>query len=162
MKKLFFFLIVLTIPSFAFSQSNNWSTIESKYSAGPISPEFQYNYSIVINKDRTGMLIFTKGGKTDEYNFKISNKGKKMLNNALFTSRVFSVSTDNMKAGSNLIGGPEKSINITMWQAADLDQKPTVIVVPGMVNAEYENGIENLYTTIEKLVPNSVWKKAGF
>ncbi len=160
MRKLFLLFILFTIPTAVFSQSSNWTTLESKYSAGPVSPEFQYNYSIVIGKDGTGMLIYTKGGNSNEYSFTVGKKGRNKLNKALKKSRVFSVNTDDMKSGSNLIGGPQRSINITMWQAANLDAKPTVIVVPGSVNSEYESGISNLYDTIENLVPNSVWKKA--
>ncbi len=159
MKKLFFFLFIFTIPTFVFSQNSNWSTIESKYSAGPISPEYQYNYSIFNNKDGSAMLIYTKGGKTNEYSFRVGPNGRKKLNSALTDSKVFSVSPDDMKSTTNLIGGPEKSINITMWQSPDLDQKPTIITVPGSVSSEYEIGIGELYTTIENLVPNSVWNK---
>ena len=159
MKKLFLFLIIFTIPAIVFSQSSDWSTLESKYSAGPISPEFQYNYSIVIGKDGTGMLIYTKGGNSNEYNFTVGKKGRNKLNKALKNSKVFKVNPDDMKAGSNLIGGPQRSINITMWQAPNLDAKPTVITVPGSVNSEYEKGVSKLYETIESLVPNSVWNK---
>src|SRR6188768_3215493 len=121
MKKLFLFLLIFTIPTIVFSQSSDWSTLESKYSAGPVSPEFQYNYSIVIGKDGTGMLIYTKGGNSNEYNFTVGKKGRNKLNKALKNSKVFKVNPDDMKAGSNLIGGPQRSINITMWQAANLD-----------------------------------------
>ncbi|MDQ3194298.1 MAG: hypothetical protein M3P82_04775 [Bacteroidota bacterium] len=160
MKKLFLLLIFFTIPAIVFSQNNNWSTIESQYSAGPISPEFQFNYSIVINKDGSAALIYTKGGSTNEYSFRVGKSGRKKLNRALSNSKVFEVSEENMKMNSKLLGGAQRSINITMWQEPNLDQMPTIIVVPGAVNPEYENGVGNLYTTIENLVPKSVWKKA--
>ncbi|MEP7146631.1 MAG: hypothetical protein ABI792_06445 [bacterium] len=159
MKKLFFFLIIFSLPAFAFSQNCNWSTIESKYSAGPISPEFQYNYSIVINKDGSAMLIYTKGGNTNEYNFSVGKSGRKKLNNALTNSKVFEVSSESMNMNSKLLGGPQRNINITMWQSPDLDQKPTIITVPASVNPEYADGVGKLFTTIENLVPKSVWNK---
>lgn len=159
MRKLIFFLFFFCIPAFVFSQSTNWSTIESKYFTGPISPEFQYNYSIVINKDGSSMLIYTRGGTTNEYNFRVGKSGRKKLNRALTNSKVFEVSEETMKMKGSLLGGSQRSISITMWQSPDLDQKPTVITVPGAVNPEYDNGVGELYTTIENLVPKSVWNK---
>jgi hypothetical protein len=41
-----------------------------------------------------------------------------------------------------------------------LDSRPEVIIVPSQVNDTYSGGVNDLYETIEKLVPNSIWNKA--
>lgn len=160
MKKLIFFAIALFIVSTSFAQSNKWSSISYSYSKGPVSPEYQYNYTIDINPDGEGKLVYTKSSKTSEYDFKVGKKGRKKLNSALNNSKVFTVSSEEMKPKELTVGGPQRSITITKWQSPMLDSRPEVIIVPSQVNDTYSGGVNDLYETIEKLVPNRVWNKA--
>jgi len=160
MKKLIFLAITLFAVSASFAQSNKWSSISYTYSKGPVSPEYQYNYTIDINPDGEGKLIYTKSAKTSEFDFKVGKKGRKKLNSALNKSKVFTVSPEEMKSKDMMMGGPERSITITKWQSPMLDSRPEVIIVPSQVNDTYLMGVNNLYDTIENLVPNSVWDKA--
>jgi len=161
MKKLIFLAITLFIVSASFAQSNKWSSISYSYSKGPVSPEYQYSYTIDISADGSGKLLYTKASTTSEYDFKVGKKGRKILNNALSKSKVFSVSPDEMKSSQNLIGGQQRSLTITKWQAPNLDARPEVIMVPSQVNDTYSAGINDLYDTIENLVPYSVWGQAN-
>jgi len=160
MKKLIFLGIALFVVSTSFAQSNKWSSISYSYSKGPVTPEYQYNYTIDINPDGEGKLIYTKSSKTSEYDFRVGKKGRKKLNAALSKSQVFTVSADEMKSKEMVVGGPQRSLTITKWQSPMLDARPEVIIVPSQVNDIYSAGVNNLYDTIENLVPNSVWNKA--
>jgi len=160
MKKLIFLAIALFVVSTVFAQSNKWSSISYSYSKGPVSPEYQYSYSIDISADGSGKLLYTKASTTSEYDFKVGKKGRKKLNSAINNSKVFTVSPEEMKPKELTVGGPQRSITITKWQSPMLDARPEVIIVPSQVNDVYSTGVNNLYDTIENLVPNSVWNKA--
>ncbi|MBL8006015.1 MAG: hypothetical protein JNJ56_00665 [Ignavibacteria bacterium] len=160
MLKYYFLLFVLLISGISFSQSNRWSSISYSYSKGPVSPEYQYNFVININENRTGKLIYTKNNKTSEYDFTFGKKRMKKLKKSLKKSKVFSVSPDQMKSENNLMGGPEKNLLITKWQSPDLDARPETISIPSQVNEIYSAGIDNLYKEIENLVPPDIWAKA--
>ena len=160
MLKYYFLLFVLLISGISFSQSNRWSSISYSYSKGPVSPEYQYNFVININENRTGKLIYTKNNKTSEYDFTFGKKRMKKLKKSLKKSKVFSVSPDQMKSENNLMGGPEKNLLITKWQSPDLDARPETISIPSQVNEIYSAGIDNLYKEIENIVPPDIWAKA--
>lgn len=160
MKKFVFLFLAMIICSVSFAQSSNWSSVSYTYSKGPVSPEYQYNYTINISNNGNGLLTYTKQNSSNEYEFKVGKKGLKKLNYALKNSQVFAVSPDEMKSDQNLIGGPSRGLSVTMWQDANLDQKPTVIEVPSNVNDTYIENINALYDTIENLVPTSIWNKA--
>lgn len=160
MKKLLFLIFGLLLCSTSFSQSGKWSSISYVYSNGPVSPEFQYSYTVNIDNAGVGTLSYTKSSVTNTYDFSLGNKGMKKLNKALNKSQVFSVSPSDMKADQNMLGGPSKSLAVTMWQEPNLDQKPTVIQVPEQINEQYSAGINDLYSVIENLVPNNVWNQA--
>ncbi|MCY7362667.1 MAG: hypothetical protein LH629_11480 [Ignavibacteria bacterium] len=159
MKTLILIIFFIAISGISYSQNVNWSTIEYHYSKGPVSPEYQYSYDIIITKECAGNLIYSKGGNREEYPFSISKKGMKKLKKSLKNSQVFIVDQNSMNSDNNKIGGPEKNIVITMWQSPDLDQKPTTKSISNNVKEEYINGIDNLYLTIENLVPKSIRDK---
>ncbi|MDZ4711935.1 MAG: hypothetical protein SGI89_06365 [bacterium] len=159
MKKLILMFCILLAGS-CFAQTNsNWSNVMYKYYTGPVSPEFQYNYEVQINKDGSGSLAYTKAGNTATYDFNIGRRGKKKLNRTLKGSKVFQVPESSLQSDSKLMGGPERNAVITMWQSPDLDQKPQMINVPGNVTQEYQQGVYDLFDVIENLVPDSVWDK---
>lgn len=157
MKKLIILIFALGFIGSGFAQSTKWSTISYSYSKGPVSPEFQFSYTILIYKDGSGSISYTKSSGTSMNMFSFGYSGLSRLNKALKNSKVFTVSTDNMKSDNNLIGGPARSAKITMWQSPNSDAMPTIIEIPGNVNQEYSAGIDNLYNTIDGLVPSSVW-----
>lgn len=160
MKKLIFLFLSALLFSTSFAQSNKWSSVSYSYSKGPVSPEYQLNYTININNDGTGLLTYTKPNSSDEYEFTVGKKGMKKLNSSLKNSQLFNVNPDEMKSDQNLIGGPSRGVSVTLWQDPNLDQKPTVIQTPSGINDTYKEGIYSLFDTIENLVPSSVWKKA--
>lgn len=161
MKKLLFILFVLFVCSPVFAQFDNWATIDYTYSKGPVSPEYQLTYQIILDKSGNGKLIYSKASVTSEYDFKASKKSMKNLNKKLKKSEVFSVPSDEMKAADNMIGGPTRSMQIIMWQSPDLDQKPVVIDVASHLNEAYSNNVFIVYEQLENMVPKSIWDKAA-
>ena len=161
--KLSFAVFFIFLFSSAKSQTTDWSTLEYYHSNGPVSPEYQYNYKVLINYDGSSRLIYTNQQGTKEYEFNIPNnkKGMKKLRKALNKSRVFDVNTDEMKSENTLIGGRTNKLSITLWQDPSLDQPPQKIEIPSDIKEEYQTGIDNLYSTIMGLVPESIKAEAG-
>ncbi len=161
--KLIAVFTAILIASSVSAQSPRWSTIEYVRSSGPVSPEYQYNYSIVINEDGSSKLISTNQEGTKEYDFIIPNnkKGMKKLRKELKKSCVLKMSPDEFKSDNTLIGGKTNKLIITLWQDPMLDQPPQKIEIPSNVKEEYESQIDRLYTTIMNLVPASVKSEAG-
>jgi hypothetical protein len=155
-KLLLLFFVFISAP--AFSQ-NNWATVDYSYGSGPVSPEYQYNYQIVINSNGTGNMTYTKGTEKTENTFRISRNGLSRLNAALRNSQVLTVDPDDMKSASMIVGGKSNSLKVTMSQPANTDQPPRVITVPSQLNSTYSAGVMDLYYVIEMLVPPSVWKR---
>lgn len=163
MKKITLTFILFLAVAFTGSlnaQSNKWASVAYAYSKGPVSPEFQYKYTISISSNGSGILTYTKGSATINYDFKVGKNGRKKLNTALRNSQVLTVSPDEMKSDENLFGGATQTMVITMLQASNVDQKPTTIEVPARVKSEYLEGVSNVYNLMENLVPQSVWDKA--
>ena len=160
LKKLLLIFIIFTASGISYSQSSRWSSISSSYSKGPVSPEYQYNYTIDISESGSGKLYYTKSSVTNEFDFNVSKKGLKKINKALVKSKVFILRSDEIASENATVGGPERSITITKWQSPDLDARPEVIIVPSQIKEIYSSGINNLYKTIEISVPTDVWKKA--
>ena len=159
-KKLLSLAVLLFFCSSAFSQSDKWASISYTYSKGPVSPEYQFNFTITIDNAGVGILSYSKSSITNNYDFSLGKKGMKKLNSALSKSKVFSVNADSMKADNSIIGGPTKNLSVTMWQEPNLDQRPTVIQIPDHVKEKYSANLNDLYNVIENLVPNKVWNKA--
>lgn len=160
MKTILFIFLALIFTSAAYSQSGKWSTVTYNYSNGPVSPEYQYKFTININETGDSKLIYTNNSGTKEYDFRTGEKGMKHLDKALKRSKVFTIRADKMKSDRTLIGGQSRTLDITLWQSPDLDSKPEVIQVPSQVKEEYLCNLNKVYDTIESLVPSSVWSKA--
>lgn len=155
------FIIFLSVISFAniFAQNGNWDNILYSYSSGPVSPEYQYNYKISVNISGWCKLTYTKNGISKDYDFFAGLREMKKLKSELRRSKVFRVSPDEMKSENILIGGHVRNAVITLYQIPTLDQKPETITIPNQVNEKYRKGIEELYDSIEDLVPQSVWNQ---
>jgi hypothetical protein len=160
MKKFIFLFFTIILANSLLAQSNKWSTISYTYSKGPVSPDYQYSYIILLNSNGTGKLSYTKASATNDYDFTFNKTERKSLNKALTNANVFVVGANDMKSEQTLVGGPSKTMIITMWQDPNLDQKPTTIEIPSQVKAEYLEGIQDLYDEVENLVPDDIWKKA--
>lgn len=159
MKTLILTVFFLILSNLTFCQSNNWSTLDYHYSNGPVSPEYQYNFNVIITREGAGTVYSEKNGKMEEYTFTVGRKSIKKLNKTLKNSKVFKVNQDSLKSETNRLGGSVKSLVITMWESPVLDQKPRTISVPNNVKSEYENCFGKLYSQIENLVPDSIYEK---
>ncbi|MEO8209381.1 MAG: hypothetical protein ABI840_02385, partial [bacterium] len=69
MKKIILLFMAIVLANSLYAQSNKWSSLAYSYSKGPVSPEFQYKYTISISSNGSGILTYTKGSATINYDF---------------------------------------------------------------------------------------------
>ena len=163
MKKVFLMLCLFgfVVNHSVYSQQSKWSEVSYSTNSGPVSPEYQYNYTIMINNNGSAKLVYTKSSNTNEYDFTISKSDLKSLNGYLIRSKVLGLNSDDFKTNKkNLLGGPERSMLITLWQSPELESKPPTVEIPKQIKKKYSENVLKLYGYIERLVPESVWKKA--
>ncbi|MBK8982971.1 MAG: hypothetical protein IPM38_11755 [Ignavibacteria bacterium] len=156
LKKICFSVIMMFISSGLYSQNTNWATLSYYFSNGPVSPEYQYSYRINLNESGEGVFYYTNTEGSRERNFTVSAEAMEKFNKYFKISDVFSVSPDSMKSEMNLMGGSVSTLEVTMWQAPDLDARPTTITIPVHIKDEYFDDINCIYKKIENLVPNEI------
>ena len=151
-------VVMLLLAGSAQSQTQKWSSLEYSHWSGPVSPEYQYNYRIIISYDGSANVTYkdANGEVFREFKIPSNKKGMKKLKKALKNSKVFDVPAESMKSDQTLIGGAESKLVITLRQDPLLDQPPGRIEIPSQVKDEYKDGIEKLYVTIKSLVPEEI------
>ncbi|MDZ4711936.1 MAG: hypothetical protein SGI89_06370 [bacterium] len=165
MKITLMLILILFISASGIQAKSKWEKISYYHSRGPVSPEYQYSYIITIDDEGVGKLEYTKLGRTEVYDFSLTEKSLKTLNNAIQNSKALTVSPADLKSEKNLIGGPVYSCTITLpfpdrKEGEEEKEKAPVIIIPSDVNEKYAAGVFNLYQVLESVVPTSVWNEA--
>lgn len=160
MKKILFAAALLLISITAEAQYD-WEKIYYYHNSGPVSPEYQFVYNILISADGTGKLDYTKSGKTIIYDFNVSRKGLNMLNNSLLKTKLLSDDFDTLYVDNDVIGGAVNTCTIALKKPEGWKKrKYPIITIPNGFKYEHADKIFSMYQTMEMLVPESVWKRA--
>jgi hypothetical protein len=129
-------------------------------------PPYFYSYSILINSDdASGFLKYAFDYSQEdnpplEYKLTFSEEQMGILNEAIRGSKVLCEEIESVPDSLQPIGGSVENIKITIVDPnPDLDQPPRIIKTPYFPIEKYKEGLENLYETINKLVPESIWEE---
>jgi len=160
MKKILFLLVIFFAANFSFAQSMEWFTVSYKYYSGPVSPQFQKNYTITINKDRSASISYHEGmDKMAPYteDFTISKSNSKKLTSLIKKTGLFD-GTAPKDSADGKIGGPERSITISYGNPnPNLDQP--VRQMTFRQSSFSSNEVNKLFAFMDKIVTKKVWKK---
>lgn len=159
-----FLILLLGILTISFScgnsQENNpeWGILEYSYRSGPVSPEYQYSYQIIINKDKSGILQYTfPTSENLEYEFNISDEQLETLTCKLTESKIFDGEIPSLSGEEIPDGGSNESVRIVIPNPdPNLDQPPKVISSPVYPQMSYKINLDKLYTCINELVPKDL------
>lgn len=160
MKKFLLLLVIFFAANFSFAQSIEWFTVSYKYYSGPVSPQFQKNYTITINKDRSATISYHQGidkmaPHTED--FTISKTKSKKLTRLIKKTGIFD-GTAPKDSADRKIGGPEKSITISYGNPnPNLDQP--IRQVTFNESSYSSDEIKRVFAFMDKIVPKKVWKK---
>ncbi|HEY5534487.1 MAG TPA: hypothetical protein VIL99_06090 [Ignavibacteria bacterium] len=165
------FLIVFLLLAFSCSKSQikipadnqdseTWATISYNFSSGPVSPQYQYSYSVVITTDKNCSFLYVYSG---EFNytkeFLIEEESFNELKNLLKESRILDI--EMTSDPTHPLGGTMRFVSIVFKQSdPNIDQPPRVITAPYYPAEEYKTGLDKLYDFIESLIPEGAKKEA--
>ncbi|MBN1633673.1 MAG: hypothetical protein JW917_05870 [Ignavibacteria bacterium] len=161
MKYLLFLFVILTISfSCGNTQENTkeWGILEYSFWNGPVSPEYQYSYQIIINKDKSGVLQYSFPTSKDlEYRFIISDEQLETLTGKLNESGIFKGEIPALPNEEIPDGGINESVKIIFPNPdPNLDQPPKVISSPVYPQTSYKINLDRLYSCINELVPKDL------
>ena len=182
MKTLILFLIFITVPV-SYSCTHNkevegtidgvknkpqceWSALDYSFRSGTMPPPYFYSYNILINSDDTsGFLKYAFDYSQEdnpplEYKLTFSEEQMGKLNEAIKESKVLCEEIESVPDSLQLIGGSVQNVKIIIVNPnPNLDQPPRIIETPYFPTEEYKEGLDNLYETINKLVPENIWEE---
>ncbi|HEX2787213.1 MAG TPA: hypothetical protein VHP32_04845 [Ignavibacteria bacterium] len=151
MKKLFllFFVFAFTVPGFA-QDKWVWTVAELSYYSGPVSPEYQYRWTVTINNDRSAMFTRTGAGKDTSFSFTLGPKCFNKLNNYIKNYDLITVNPSDMETTSQKIGGPSYTLKITIMNTnPNYDQPPQIKTFPSQQNEAWSSKMNNVYKAME-------------
>lgn len=166
MKNLLYGLVVLAvIASCTNSQdvsTNEWSAIQYFYNSGPLPPPYHYSYEITVNNNGESALNYRLGYDEQRapinYTFNITKENLKRLSEKIRTSQIATGKIEAVPENQHPIGGSLERIRLIITKAdPDLDQPPKAIESPYFPTEKYKKNLEELYSFINKLVPDSIW-----
>lgn len=159
--KLFLSLILFASLAFGCASSKKegrWTYLFYEFTAGPISPEYYYEYSINIETNGKGVFIYKAGTETYNYTFTVTTSQLTKLTEAIEKSKILD---ETIKEGETLIGGPTKKLKIFYVNPdPNFDQPPKIFETPYFVPKEYADNIQKLYELIVSTVPQDLFKDA--
>lgn len=139
-------------------KEDKWTYLQYEFTAGPISPEYYYEYSINIETVGKGALTYKAGTETYNYTFTVTNLQLVKLTEAIEKSKILD---EKIKEGETLIGGPTKKLKIFYVNPdPNFDQPPKVYETPYFIPKEYAENIQKLYELIVSTVPQDLFKDA--
>jgi hypothetical protein len=159
--KLFISLVLFASLAFGCASSkkeDRWTMLQYDFTAGPISPEYYYEYNITIETNGKGTFIYKAGSETYNYSFTVTNSQLLKLTEAIDKSKILD---ENIKEGEKLIGGPTKKLKVLYVNPdPNFDQPPKVYETPYFIAKEYSENVNKLYELIVNTVPQDLFKDA--
>jgi len=164
--KYLLFLIMVFMVGFSCGNAQeinrNWEILDYSFRSGPVSPEYQYGYRIIINYDRSCFMQYSiRGSGNLEYTFSITEEQMEMLNGKLNGSRIFDDDIPSLTMEEIPDGGSTETVSITVPNPdPDLDQPPRVYSSPVYPKEPYKTNLDKLYSYINELVPENIKAEA--
>lgn len=168
-------LCIFTLAADSFSQSD-WSRIVYNNSNGENSADAKKYYIITIRRNGSGKLEYFSSGKVNEYEFQSGKKSMESFNSLLKKSGIFKINPEDIKSDTPLRTG--SVLNMTLYfektkenylhyngkefseEEIEEKRKEPFLAVPADYNLKYAEMINGIYTGLEFLVPDNIWKKA--
>ena len=160
------FLFVLLGVTCSKSQvdSGKWVSVSLMFESGPVSPIWQYNYTVIITNDGVGQLNYTFDARRDNnlvYKFDVTKEQISSLNEKLTKSKVLESKIPEVSENKQPIGGSLRKVRI-VFETTDpnADRPPKMIESPYFPEQDYLKDLNELYDFMQKLVPENDWKDA--
>jgi hypothetical protein len=161
MKKAIFVIIVLIIfmglKCTSVQNQEKWTTISLDFYSGPLSPLYQYYFTISISNDLKGHFKYSFPMDELEaysYDFTITNEQIIKLNDAIAKSKMMEMTIPSLSEKYKPVGGSTiKAKIIIVNPDPNFDQPPKVFESPLYPLEKYQKDLNELYDLIKSYVP---------
>ena len=160
MKNIILSISVLFIITGLLMSQAKWTEITYSYQTGTVPPPHFYRYDFTINSGGFGTLVYQPDYPDTEtwvYTVKLTNEDIKQVSEALEKSGILSITIPSLADTLKPFGGSVENLSVMLEQNPDLDQMPGRIITPKFPQKEYKEQLDELYTVIKNLIPQSTW-----
>ena len=153
MVKYFTVILLLFFGLFAESKAQTqWESIEYYYTAGPVSPDYMYDYTIFLGADGQGYIFYRNIDTTHKFAFELGADQVQALTDDLILSGIFTTNYKGVPVSERPLGGwRNNAILVYTDSSGEVVHKNT----PFYPQEEYKEGLNNLYVTIKSYAPES-------
>ena len=163
MKNLLLSLLLLFFYSCAGSGSGDkWSSVTYMFESGPLPPKYQYSYNLTIQNNGTagfvGFIGADPSNSSITYDFKCTPEEVKKISDAIVKSKILEGEIKELPDGERPVGGHlEKARIVLVQDNPNLDRPPAVKESPYFPADKYRDGLNKLYETLQKTIPEKIW-----
>ena len=144
---------------------SDWDNVQYIFESGPVSPKYQYDYTIQINKNLEGTLLYSYGAERDKslsYHFTISKENAEMISKYISAMKLMSDAIPELPEDKRPIGGSLQKVRIVEdITDPNADRPPKVYETPYFPSEEYKTDLTKMYNYILSLVPKSYFDDAS-
>lgn len=144
---------------------SDWTKLNYHYNVGSLPPPYHYSYTITINGDGKGEMVYIGGYEstpknTSVYPFELNSKKMKKLNKAVKESDVLNLDIKTRPGEEIPDGGHSDGLEI-YGVNKESDSKDTVLIksIPTYPELKYDGILNRLYKAIQNSVPDDIWKE---
>ena len=139
-----------------------WSSVEYIFESGPVSPKYQYSYTVNINKNNEGIFRYTYGTETLTYNFKVTKENTSGITKFISDLKLMEEAIPELPERKHPIGGSLRKLKIVEdMQNPDEDRPPKVYETPYFPDEEHLSALSRMYDFIYNLVPQNIRDEAS-
>jgi hypothetical protein len=160
MRKIIFSAFSLLIITGLLSAQTKWTEITYSYQTGTVPPPYFYHYNFTVNSGGFGTLVYQPDYPDTEtwvYTIKLTHEEIKQVDEAIIKSKILDETIPALADTLRPIGGSLENVIVMLVQSPDLDQMPQKIVTPEFPQTKYKEQLDELYTIIKNLIPQSTW-----
>jgi hypothetical protein len=160
MKNIIFSIFGLLIITGLLTSQTKWTDITYSYQTGPIPPPYFYHYNFIINSGGVGTLVYQPDYPDTEtwvYTIKLCDEDIKQVDEAITKSKILDETIPALADSLRPVGGSLEKVTVMLVQDPNLDQMPHSIVTPEFPKKEYKEQLDELYSVIKNLIPQSTW-----
>lgn len=161
----FLCLLVFCSLSCGVQAQSEWVKLEYYFNVGSLPPQYHYSYTITINSEGKGELVYIRGYKEKDktyigHPFELDNNKLESLKNAVKESDVLSLEIKSRPNEQIPDGGHSDGLKIFGLDSSNpADELAVLKTVPSYPELKYENTLNKLYKVIQNSVPEDLWNE---
>lgn len=160
-----FLLSVLYFTPNILKAQSDWGKLVYYFNIGALPPPYHYSYTITINRDGKGEMVYIGGYESTEkntfkYSFELYNKKLKKLKKAIKKSDVLNIDVKTRPNEEIPDGGHSDNLMIYgINKKSDTSESALIKSVPLYPELKYEKILDKLYKVIQNTVPEDIWNE---